>query len=291
MTDRRGLSRRDFAKAAVAIGGSAALAACLDRGGAPDVQRGPDDRSTLPERQHAWDGSLSTDEHGNVVAPRHHVLLLLDYEREGAPTADDREQVERAFRGLERAYARGNDGLLFTVGYSPAYFERFDETLPEGVDLPAPEALAPFEDPDFDTPDSVVHLASDHPQVVLAAEEALRGNEERANGVEMSASLEGVFGVADRRTGFVGAGLPAEHDDVTGVPEGEVSEDAPLFMGFASNFGDSQASEERVAIQDGPFAGGTTQHVSTIHLQLDQWYDQDSRYHREATMFSPAHAE
>ncbi|WP_226022910.1 Dyp-type peroxidase [Halomicrobium salinisoli] len=291
MSDQRGIPRRTFLKSAVAIGGSAALSACVDRFGAPDVDRGPEDLSALPDRQHAWDEFLSTDDHGNVVPPRHHLLLLVDYEGDGRPTEGEREQVESAFRGLERAYERSNDGLVFTVGYTPAYFERFDDDLPGGVDLPEPEAMAPFEEPAFDTPDAAVHLASDHGQVVMAAEEALKGNQSTLNGVEMPASLSGVLSEADRRSGFVGAGLPAENDDVAGVPEGEVPEDAPLYMGFKSNFSKSQASEDFVTVDEGPFAGGTTQHVSKIRLHLDQWYDQDSRYHREATMFCPVHAE
>jgi len=70
-----------------------------------------------------------------------------------------------------------------------------------------------------------------------------------------------------------------------------VPEDSPLYMGFESGFAGSQATEDRVTIGDGPFAGGTTQHLSAIDLSLGQWYEQDSRFHREATMFCPAHAE
>ena len=291
MQSDRGIDRRSFAKAAVAIGGSAALSACLGRFGGPDVEQGPEDLSSLPDRQHAWNAVLDADDHGNVVAPRHRVLLLLDYEGDGTPTADERETVETAFRSLERAYVRSNDGLLVNVGYTPAYFDRFAASLPDSVDLPAPEALAPFEEPALDTPDALVHLASDHSQVVLAAEEALLGNRDTLNGVEVAASLDGVFSRTDRRTGFVGKGLPAENDDVDGVPEGEVSEDAPLYMGFKSGFSKNQASEDRVTITAGPFAGGTTAHLSKITLSLDQWYEQDSRDHRVSTMFCPVHAE
>jgi hypothetical protein len=291
----RGISRRNFGKAAVAIGGTSALAACLDRSGGEettvDVPAGPEDLSTIPRRQHAWDDALVTDDHGNTPNARHHVLLYLDYAGDGTPTDDERATTEDAFRSLERAYERSNQGLLFTVGYSRAYFERYDTSLAESVDLPRPEALADFEDPDPDEPDAIVHLASDHDWVVLEAEEALRGNREQANGRAMDATLDGVFDVEDRRTGFIGDGLPAEHDDVDGIPEGEVDEDAPLYMGFKSGFEKNQASEDRVTIQSGPFAGGTTQHVSKIRLHLDQWYEQDSRYQRVGKMFCPAHAE
>ena len=293
------LTRRQFAKAAVAIGGASALSACLDRTGGPDVPTGSDDGSALPASQHAWNASLATDDHGNDVAPRHHVLLYLNYAGDGAPSDDDRETVGSAFESLERAYARSYDsdgrtrvGLLFTVGYSPAYFERFGAGLPESVDLPDPEPLAAFEDPDPDRQDAVIHLASDHPSVVLAAEEALLGEQSGLNGVEMAADLSGVFEKADRRTGFTGEGLPADNQDVRGVPDSEpVSEDAPLYMGFKSGFKKAQATEDRVTIPDGPFAGGTTLHASRIRLQLEQWYEQDSRSQRVGKMFCPVHAE
>jgi len=287
---RRGIPRRAFVKSAVAIGGTAALSACLDRDSV-DVPQG-DDPASLPERQHAWNESLDTDDHGNVVAPRHHVVLLLEYAGSGTPTTAERDTVETAFRSLERAYQWSNDGLLFTVGYAPRYFERFDASLSDSVDLPEPEALAPFEDPDPDRPDAVVHLASDHGQAVLGAEAALLGERDEANGVEMAADLAGVLERSDRRTGFIGAGLPAENQDVEGIPDGEpVDEDAPLFMGFKSGFTKTQASEDRVTIREGPFAGGTTQHLSKIRLRLEQWYEQDDRFQRVGKMFCPAHAE
>jgi len=217
---------------------------------------------------------------------------LLDYADEGTPSSDEREQVESALSSLERAYQRGNDGLLLTVGYSPAYFERFEQELPDSVGLEEPEALTPLEEPELDRPDAIVHLASDYPSVALAAEEALLGEQQSANGVEMEADVSDVFERADRRTGFIGEGLPAENQDVRGIPDSEpVPEESPLYMGFKSGFEKNQASEDRVTIQEGPFAGGTTQHVSKIRLHLDQWYEQDSREQRVAKMFCPAHAE
>jgi len=286
-----GLSRRDFVKAAVAIGGASALAACLGHE-EPDLPQGPDDLSALPDRQHAWNEVLATDDHGNHVAPRHRVVLLLDYAGDGEPTEDERQAVEAAFRSLERAYPRRHEGLLFTVSYSPSYFDRFEESLPGTVDLPEPEAMAPFEEPEFDDSDAVVHLASDFGSVVLGAEEALLGNRGELNGVEVAGSLDGAFERRERRTGFVGAGLPAENQDVEGVPDSEpVDGDAPLYMGFKSGFEKNQASEDSVTIESGPFVGGTTQHLSLLRLHLDQWYEQDSRYHRVATMFCPVHAE
>ncbi|PSP94218.1 Tat pathway signal protein [Halobacteriales archaeon QS_4_62_28] len=284
----RGVSRREFVKAAVAIGGSAALSACLDRESPPDLQTG--DPAAVPARQHAWNDALARDDHGNVRMARHHVVLLLDYADDGTPDESDRETVDTALRGLERAYQWDNEGLLFTVGYSPAYFARYDAAL-AGIDVPQPEALAPFEDPAPDEPDAIVHLASDYGSVVLGAEEALLGERAQLNGVDVS-GLDTVFDRTDRRTGFIGAGLPAENQAVEGIPDDEpVDEDAPLFMGFKSGFEKNQASEDSVTITEGPFADGTTQHLSKITLHLDQWYEQDSRSQRVAKMFCPAHAE
>ncbi|MDZ7688125.1 MAG: Tat pathway signal protein [Halobacteriales archaeon] len=283
-----GLSRRNFFKAAVAIGGTNALSACLERESV-DV---PEGGGELPDRQHAWNDYLRADDHGNVLTPYHHALLLLDYTGDASDTEDDRATVEDAFSSLERAYEWSHEGLVFTVGYSPYYFDRFDET--PGVELPEPEPMAAFENPDLDTADAVVHLTSDHASVVLEAEEALLGERERANGVEIDADLTSVFEKVERRTGFVGEGLPAEHQDVGGVPENKpVPDDSPLYMGFKSGFEESQATEDDVTLGDeaGAFAGGTTQHVSHLHLNLEQWYGQDSRYQRVAKMFCPVHAE
>ena len=282
----RGVSRREFVKAAVAIGGSAALSACLDRE-SPDLSTG--DPASVPDRQHAWNEALPRDDHGNVRNARHHVLVLLEYAGEGTPNETDRGAVTDALNSLERAYPWSNEGLLFTVGYSPAYFARYDADL-AGVDLPRPEALAPFEDPTLDEPDAIVHLASDYGSVVLAAEEALLGERSTLNGVDVT-GLDAVFDRTDRRRGFIGAGLRADNQDVEGIPDDEpVDEDAPLYMGFKSGFSKNQATEHAVTIGDGPFAGATTQHLSKIRLQLDQWYDQDSRSQRVAKMFCPAHA-
>ena len=291
-------SRREFLKAAVAIGGSAALSACLDR--EADTPTAPTtDPSARPARQHAWNDVLSTDDHGNVVAPRHHLLLMLEYAGEGPPSDDERDRVETALQSLERAFAWNNEGLLFTVGYSPAYFDRFDAALPSSVDLPEPEALSPFEEPVPDDPDAVVHLASDRAAALLAAEEGLVGERSEINGVAMETDFDGILAPASlaedgsaRRTGFVGRGLPAENQDVDGIPDDDpVSEDAPLYMGFKSGFEKNQASEDRVSIASGPFADGTTQHVSKIRLRLDDWYVEQDREDRVAEMFCPVHAE
>ncbi len=291
----RGLSRRSFVRAAVAIGGASALSACLDRFGddVPTATLAPDER---PDRQHAWNEFLAEDDQGNVHTPDHHLLLGLDYVGDG-PNDDERTQLAATLESVERAYRYGNEGLVLTIGYGPAYFDRFDDDLPASVDVPEPEPLAPFEDPDddrfeLDRYDALIHLASDHGHVLLSAEEALTGELDEVNGVTVAESVEGLFEVADRRTGFIGDGLPAENQSgINGIPNSDpVPEDAPLFMGFKTGFDRNQASEDRVTIQEGPFEGGTTTHLSKINLQLQQWYEQDSRDQRVAKMFCPAHA-
>lgn len=283
-------TRRQFVKSAVAVGGATAFAACLDRGDV-DIPQGPEDSSELPERQHAWNGFLDTDEHGNHEPPRHHVLLLLNYV--GDDVSADRQQVEDALAVLDTAYARDNDGLLQTIGYSPSYFDRFDEDLPSTVDLPDPAPMASFEDPDLDTADALVHLASDHGEVVLGAEQALTGELDELNGRRVSASFDGVLDVVERRTGFRGPGMPADRqEEVDNVPESNpVPDDSSLFMGFNSGMRANQATEDRVTVAAGPFGGATTTHLSRIRLDLDRWYGQNSREERVAKMFCPVHAE
>ncbi|WP_336136178.1 DUF7405 family protein [Natronomonas amylolytica] len=276
MTRRYTPTRRRFLKAAVAVGGTAGLSACLDMTDEP-VPEGVDDPSTLPARQHAWRESMATDEHGNPVLPRHHTFLYVDLDESGEPSDETRQRVEDALSLLDRAYERSSAGLLYSVGYTPAYFERYG-TTPESVDLPAPRRLSDFEDPDFHTQDALLHLASDRADVVLEAEEALFGDGETANGIE-AVAFPGT--VEDRRTGFIGEGMPAERaDEVDGIPEdADVPEAAKLFMGFNAGFRGNQATEAYVTIDDGPFAGGTTKHVVTLQQRLDRWYgdnDHDS---------------
>ena len=283
--------RRTFLKAAVAAGGTAALSACLDIAEEP-VPTGVDDPATLPERQHAWNDFVRTDEHGNVKLPRHQALLYLTLDGDGPPTDADRETLGDALRSLDRAYKRSNEGLLFSIGYSPAYFERFDVSLPASVDLPPPQRLSPFEDPALDTQDALLHLASDRADVILEAEAALKGERERANEVAVESPLTDALSVDERRSGFVGSGMPAERQDVAGIPDSKpVPDAAPLFMGFEAGFRGNQATEDYVTIDSGPFAGGTTKHVSRLRQRLDDWYGEQDFEQRVAELFSPAHAE
>ena len=283
LPNRDSLSRRAYLRAAVAAGGAAGLSACLEGDdGSTDVPAG--DPADRPERQHAWNDALRTDDDGNRLQPAHRVLLPLRLRTD--PDAEARAQVETAFETLERAYDYDSEGLLFTVGYAPAYFDRLDDV---DSPVPEPESLTSMESPALDAFDAVVHLASDSPAVVLEAERALFGEAE-PNGLDPT-PVDDVFERAEpRRTGFVGEGLPAEHVDLDGVPA-SIPEEAPFFMGFRSGFAESQAPEDRVTIREGSFAGGTTLHVSSMDLNLRQWFEQDSQYQRVAKTFSPEHAD
>jgi hypothetical protein len=288
------MERRTVLQGLVAAGGLSALAACLNLesdGDSVSIPTG--DPANRPARQHAWNDSLSTDDHGNDLIQNHHVFLSLSYDGQARET--DRDTVETALTDLERANAASNDGLLFTIGYSPTYFQRFDDPL-ESVDLPPAGPLFAEENVAVDDADAFLHLASDHASAVLDAETALfgdaDGNEsaetETANGVEVT-PLDGVFSVAERRTGFFGPGLPAERDEgqiLQGVPSSALDEEDPSFMGFWSRFQGSQATEDRVTIQDGRFAGGTTQHVSALILILDNWVNH-SLEEKIARLFAP----
>jgi hypothetical protein len=200
--------------------------------------------------------------------------------------------LEQALTTLDRAYEWSHKGLLHSIAYSPSYFERFDQPLPENIDLPQPRALSPFESPTFDTQDAVIHLASDRANVVLEAEQTLQGKQDQANGVSVDGQLTDVATVDSRRTGFIGAGLPAQHQDAAGIPDSNpVPEASPLFMGFEVGFRGNQATEDYVTIQDGPFAGATTKVIANIRQRLEDWYDEQSSKDRIMEMFSPSHAE
>jgi deferrochelatase/peroxidase EfeB len=284
------LSRRAALKAAVAVGGAGALSACLDRVGSEPVPTG--DPDAKPDRQFAWREHVRRDDHGNSRLPRHQVLLYADLDGDGPPSADERETLERALSTLDRAYEWSHEGLLHSVAYSRSYFDRFEASLPEGVELPAPTALSPFESPTFDTQDLLVHLASDRADVVLEAEEALAGERGAANGESVDARLTDVATVDSRRTGFVGAGLPAANQDAEGIPDSKpVPEASPLFMGFEAGFSGNQATEDYVAVESGPFADGTTKVVSNLRQRLEDWYGEQSREERVMELFSPGHAE
>jgi hypothetical protein len=285
-------SRRDIIKAAVAVGGAVGLSACVDTlSSESNPPAGVNNPSTLPERQHAWRERVREDEFGNETLPRYQTLLYLDLTE--TPNPDARDTVRAALGTLDRALARTHEGLLYSIAYSPAYFDRYyDQRLPEELDLPEPRPLSSFENPELDQQDALLHLATDKPDILLRAEEALTGERDRLNSTPVEAALTDVFQVASRRTGFVGNGMPFERgEQVKGVPAGNpIPESSPLFMGFKAGFARNQATEEYVTLSSGPFAGGTTKHVSNIRQRLADWYGEQSFEERVMEMFSPSHA-
>jgi len=320
----RAVNRRSFVRTALAIGGAGALAAVSDGGSATDtgvtsaefdVPQGPTDPDAFPERQHAWNRDIKKDPFGNVVLPNHQVILFLDYVDDRVPTGADRQEVEAAFRTLELAFQRlsggdpdgDNSGLVFMVGYSRSYFDTIGPRGAGVVDLVRPEEVLRRTDDDSakaDNYDAVVLLSSATVSVVLGAEEALFGNLETLNDVDVRGTLDGIFEKAERRTAFVGKGRPRENlvDDADGslmndepeaITDDEVREnlreDAPLSMGYKSGFKDNVATEDAATISTGPFKEGTTFQGSKLELDLGKWYAND-RSTRDRLMFSHEHS-
>ncbi len=302
----RGIPRRNFLKTAVAIGGTNALYACLDREsntespeGKPETyQELASNQEGLPERQHSFGKYLVTDPHGNTVLPIHHVLLLMDYKGNIPPTADERRQVEKSLHTLERAFQWGvgnnvnavlNKGLLFAMGYSPFYFDKYEEDLHDSVGLSKPQHVLEElgEDPELaDNYDAFIYLTSGLAKVVLGAEEALKGNIDEVNGVKVEQDISNLFEIKDRRTGFVGQSVATERDP----GDHDIPESAPLFMGFKSGYTDNLPQEDLITIKDGPFSQGTTAQNSQLTMDLDNWYEleHEEKIHR---MYSPDHTD
>lgn len=319
----RAVDRRSYMRTALAIGGTSALAAVSGaiseaRAGSGltlDVPQGPTDPDAFPERQHAWNQDIAKDPFGNVVLPNHQLILFLNYLHEGTPTGHERTEIESAFRTLELAFQRlsggnpdgDNEGLVFMVGYSRSYFDRFDAAGPNSVDFLRPETVLrrTDDDPDkADNYDAVVLLSSANVPVLLGSEEALFGGLDTLNGVDVRGTLAGVFEKAERRTAFMGKGRPrdnlVENPDsplTDEAPDGITNEnveenlhaDAPLSMGYKSGFKDNLATEDAVTITTGPFRQGTTFQVSKLELDLGKWYEND-RERRDELMFSHDHS-
>ncbi|WP_435320763.1 DUF7405 family protein [Haloarchaeobius sp. TZWSO28] len=296
----RGLSRRSLVRAALAIGGANALAACQEFERPPDdgstasaeYPRGVEDRSMLPARQHAWDEYLVNSVHGTTTQSQHQLLLGLSYEGSIPPSESERRQVENALRGLERAFQWGsgldtsgsvNNGLLFMLGYAPRYLSQVDIDV-DGLQPPEEILEELGEDPGLAAEfDAMLLLDSDFASILLAAEQALFGEKETLNGLEVEDRLTGVFEVTTRRSGVIGKGRPAQELDNENIPE-----DAPLSMGFRAGFDNSLPPEETATLSSGPFAGGTTLVVSRIKTELGDWYEQSHR-NRLKEMYCPAH--
>ena len=277
-----GVSRRRFlagASATVVAGAAVAGTADAAVGSAPGPGTEP---NHLPARQHAWQSTLKTDRYGNAIPPRFDRLLFFDVA--GSPTPAEALLLESRLRALERRFRWGPGGLLFTAGWGSTYF-----TQVLGIKSPIPRAsrMSSFEKPRIDDYHLCLHLACDDEHRLAAVEAALVHGAPLA-GVSGSMALAPALTWRETRTGFTGAGLPAAHQDVHGIPKDRpVSPSAPLFMGFKSSLRKNQATEDAVTIAHGAFAEGTTMAVSYMHLQLDHWYRGLSEEQRVARMYSP----
>jgi len=276
VSDGGGLTRRRFL-----IGAGAVAAAGIAAGVAVDTRNAsgnavplvplPAQPAGLPIRQHAWQQTLTPDAFGNPTPPRFDRLLLFDVK--GTATPNSARLLEAALRELERSYPWGPSGLLFTAAWSPDYFER---VLRINAPIPRAKPLSDFESPAIDSYDLCLHLACDDEDRLQEVAQAL------------ISKLAPALRCRETRTGFTGAGLPAAHQRVSGVPSGDpVTRASPLFMGFKSALKKNQASEEAVTISGGAFDQGTTMAVSYMQLTLDSWYRDLSYRQRVALMYSP----
>jgi hypothetical protein len=280
------VSRRGFlAGAGVAAGAAvtgAAVVGCADSDRHPSVAEAPDLPfaslpalvAGLPARQHAWQATLSLDAYGNATPPRFDRLLFFDVN--GRPTPRHVRILEAGLRRLEHAYRWGPDGLLFTAGWGHSYFTTLLGTT---APIPPARALSDFEAPSFDDYHLCLHIACDDERRLAEVEtELLRGEHRITTALHWR----------ETRTGFTGAGLPAAHQHVMGIPAGDpVPKTAPLYMGFKSGLKGNQATEDAVTIPSGRFAEGTTMAVSYMTLSLDSWYQNQTQAQRVALMYSP----
>jgi hypothetical protein len=235
----------------------------------------------LPKRQHAWGDFVATDAYGNATAPKFDRLLL--FHVSGTPTPAHARLLESRLRTLERHFDWSHKGLLFTVSWGPTYFRAL------GVRSPVPVAtgLSSFEHPAIDDYDVCIHVASDDEHRLNQIAGAL-AHGHKLPGVPGSLSLKSALIWRETRTGFTGTGIPADRQNVKGIPTNHpVPADSPLFMGFKSGMRKNQASEDFVTITDGPFADGTTMQVSYMSEPLQDWYRKLSPQDRIALMFSP----
>lgn len=282
------VSRRSALRHAAGLLGAVGLPGCSRLLGTnrQSSRLGLDPNPTdLPERQHAWNTVLRTDDHGNHLAPHYHRILLLELDDGPAPEAA--RTVERAMRAIERSFEWSPDGLLHTLAWGTDYFERLG-TL-DRAPIRRPKVLSRTDDPELLSHDAALVLASDVQSDLTAVEAAMFDGRDRLGDVAVEDRLGDVFSVVARRTGFIGDGLPAEHADAEGIPDDPpLSADVPMFMGFFSGMKRTQASEDRVTIDSGRFAGGTTMHLSHLRQSLDRWYDALDDAGRVARMFSPA---
>jgi len=306
----RGIERRSFLKSALVIGGASALSTTVGLYGMPE-EAAADDPVGVAERanrQHAWQAfSVFDESREQAVSPPHSMALLVDYERPGEPAYEHRREVATTLRKLEEAFAWSHEGLLFTIGYSPEYFDRFDESLPDGLNPDGPLAKPALlrardlidtegvtldrEDPVADEYDAAIHMSSDNVQTLLAAEEALwgfpgDGSRDSINGVDFSeANLDGIFtkptSYPERRTAHAGNEAVTERlEEDTEFDASRIHDDAELSMGFVDIYRNSNPRETAATMVEGQrlvdpkpprhFAQGSVEHISHLDVNLSE---------------------
>jgi hypothetical protein len=281
------VSRRGTLKRLSAVAGAMGLTGCSQylASATDGVDLPPNPYADrLPERQHATTDFVRTDAAGNELTPRYHQVLLLDLTTE--PSMEAAKQVERAMRTIEAAYEWESEGLFHQLAWGTGYFERIGKL--GAAPISPPQVLSRTDNPDLQAFDAALVLSSDVPSQIAATTNAMFRSRETLGGVSVEDRLGDVFSVRTRRTGFMGEGLPRKHLDAEGLPEAsQVPTDAPMFTGFFSGRKRTQASEDRVTIGDGRFAGGTTMHLSSLRISLDHWWSSFDDAERVARMFSP----
>ena len=281
------VSRRGTLKQLSALAGTVGLTGCSQylASATDGVDLPPNPHADrLPDRQHATTEYLRIDTKGNALTPQHHLVLLLDLTVE--PSMDAAKRVERAMRTIEAAYEWRPEGLFHQLAWGTGYFERIGKL--GAAPISRPQILTRTDNPELQSFDAALVLSSDVPSQLTATVNAMFGSRETLGGVTVEDRLGDVFAVKGRRKGFMGPGLPHKHLDAEGLPDASrVPQDAPMFTGFMSGRTRTQASEDRVTIADGQFAGGTTMHLSSLTISLDRWWDRLDDAGRVARMFSP----
>jgi hypothetical protein len=235
-----------------------------------------------------------------IVPPMWNLVITASLTR--APTLRDQQRLQSALRAVEQAYPYSPAGVFALVAYGLPYFRTYIRPdlvtahLPrmadDGVTPVLLDAVRFTSDPATTTLEAnevVFHLRSDILGNLHDVQHALFNRSGTLAGQRtVDADIADLFHVTSVRTGFVGAGLPGQMAQQSGLAvAAQIPDDAPLFMGFTSTQQPGQAKEVTVSF-DGRrdpllpplttahpgdyFAGGTSLHISHMFEDLTQWY-------------------
>ena len=269
-----GATRRRFLAGGTALvvgGGAAAVAGCGSSKPEPSPRsRGRARRNppACPAGSSPGPRRCSRDADGNPSPPRHDRLLMFDVNgRPGRPRPAARG-------GLAHARAPVPRGALTGCCSPPGGACRISRGRSGGRRRSrAARALSDFELPAIDAYDLCLHLACDD-ESRLADDRGRARSRPSPAGRRRPLDVSSALTWRETRTGFTGAGLPAAHQHVGGIPAG-----APGGVGGAVVHGlqiqpedATRPARTRSRSPPGPFAGGTTMAVSYMRLRLDSWY-------------------